>query len=262
MRVARAARYRIPSLGVAVLLLGLDAALAQPVPSAAERAAAFPDLGGMEARAMMIEDPFETYVRFDQLEVGDGDQQSRWDFNAWAGRDFDKLLVRGAGERDAGHTEHSEVDLLWAHAIAPWWDLVTGVRHETAPGPAQTWAAVGVQGFAPYAFEVEATALFGDGGRAGFTLEAEYDLLLTQRLILQPLAELALYTRDDFERGLGSGLSSLEIGLRLRYEIRREIAPYLGIVRSRAFGQTADLLRASGGEATATQWVAGLRFWF
>jgi len=262
MSRARATRGRITLLGFVTALLGLDAATGQPAPSTAELAAAFPDLGGMEARSMMIEDPFATYVRFDQLEVGDGDQQSRWDFNAWAGRDFNKLLVRGAGERDAGHTEHSEVDLLWAHAIAPWWDLVTGVRHESAPGPSRSWAALGVQGFAPYAFEVEATALVGEGGRAGFTFEAEYELLLTQRLILQPLAEIAWYTRDDIERGIGSGLSTLELGLRLRYEIRREIAPYLGIVRSRAFGQTADLIRASGGEATETQWVAGLRFWF
>lgn len=262
MSVSCRASRRIVLACMAATSLGLDIASAQTSPTDAELAAAFPVFGDMEARSMMIEDPFVTYVRFDQLEVGDGDQQSRWDFNAWAGKDLDKLVVRGAGERDAGHTEHSEVDLLWGHAVAPWWDLVAGVRHESASGPSRSWAAFGVQGFAPYAFEVEATALFGEGGRAGFTFEAEYELLLTQRLILQPLAEVAWYTRDDIERAIGSGFSSIELGLRLRYEIRREIAPYVGIVRSRAFGQTADLIRASGGDATDTQWVAGLRFWF
>lgn len=250
------------AVGALGLAFVCSATLAQSESTADELAAAFPDLGGMEARTMMLEDPVETFVLLDQLELREGHASASWDLEAWVGRNFNKLFVRSEGERDDGRTEHAEAELLWAHAVAPWWDLVAGLRYDPKPGPSRAWAAFGVQGFAPYAFDIEATAYVGEGSRAGLRVEAEYELVITRRVVLQPLAEVRWYSRDDAERALGSGLSSAELGLRLRYEFRRDIAPYVGIARSRAFGRTADFARARGADADDTQWVAGLRFWF
>jgi Uncharacterized protein involved in copper resistance len=146
--------------------------------------------------------------------------------------------------------------------VTPWWDLLAGVRHDFHPADSQTFAAIGVQGLAPYFFEIEATAYFGEAGQTAARLEAEYELLLTNRLILQPQIQLDLHGRDDPARGIGSGLSTLEIGMRLRYEITRRFAPYLGVVHERAFGDTADLRRAAGEDTDDVQVVAGVRIWF
>lgn len=239
---------------------GIDEVSAEP--TAAELAAAFPDLGAMEAREMMIEDPFETLVLVDQLELQDGDGQVSWDLKAWAGKDLNKLMLRSEGERESGSADRAEAELLWAHAIGPWWDLVAGLRHDFDPGPSRDWAALGVQGLAPYEFDIEATAYVGEGSQANMRFEAEYDLLLTQRLVLQPLIEIDWYRKDDVEREVGSGWATVELGLRLRYEIRRELAPYIGIVRARKLGDTAGFARAAGRDPDDTRWVAGLRVWF
>jgi len=241
-----------------------EGAMAQPTgaaaPTAEELAAAFPTLE-MEARHMMIEDPFETLVLLDRLEAQDGDVAS-WDLKAWAGRDLDKLVVRSEGERASGQTTHADVELLWARAIGPWWDLVAGLRHDIDPGPSRDWAAIGLQGVAPYAFDVEATAYLGEAGQMSMRFEAEYELLLTQRWILQPVVELDWYRRDDPERALGSGWSSLDLGLRLRYEIHRKFAPYVGVEWHKLFGDTADFASASGDDSRETTAVIGLRAWY
>lgn len=251
-------------LGMLLAVLVAERAAAQAAgaaaPTADELAAAFPVLE-MQARHMMIEDPFETLVLLDRLEAQDGDI-SGWDFRAWAGRDLDKLVVRSEGERESNQTTHADVELLWAHAIGPWWNLVTGLRHDIDPGPSRDWAAVGLQGVAPYEFDVEATAYLGEAGQMSMRFEAEYELLLTQRWVLQPSVELDWYRRDDPERALGSGWSSLELGLRLRYEIRRELAPYVGIVHARKLGDTAAFARIDGHDDADTRLVAGLRVWF
>ena len=130
------------------------------------------------------------------------------------------------------------------------------------PGPAQTWAAVGVQGLAPYWFNVEATAYVGAAGRTHFRFETEYELLLTNRLILQPLVEVEVYGKSDPERGIGTGLSTADAGLRLRYEVRREFAPYVGLVWSRQFFGTADLAEATGGRSGGARLAVGIRLWF
>lgn len=259
MSVAERIYRGVGALGLA---FAWSAALAQAEPTDDDLAAAFPDLGGMDARTMMMEDPVETFVLLDQFELREGNDSGAWDLEAWVGRNFNKLFVRSEGERDAGRTEQAEVELLWAHAVAPWWDFVAGVRHDPEPGPSRTWVAFGMQGFSPYQFDIEATAYVGESNRAAVRIEAEYDLVLSRRAVLQPLAEVRWYSRDDAERALGSGLSSVELGLRLRYEFRRDVAPYVGIVRTRKFGTTADLARARGADADDTQWVAGLRFWF
>jgi copper resistance protein B len=139
---------------------------------------------------------------------------------------------------------------------------VAGVRQDVRPGPAQTWAAVGVQGLAPYWFEIEATAYVGASGRTHFRLETKYELLLTNRLILQPRVEIDVYGKDDGKRGVGRGLSAAGAELRLRYEVRRELAPYVGLVWDRKFFGTAEMAESAGGSANGARLVAGARIWF
>jgi copper resistance protein B len=140
--------------------------------------------------------------------------------------------------------------------------VVAGVRQDFRPGNPQTWAAVGVQGLAPYWFEIEATAYIGADARTHARFEAEYDLLLTNRLIIQPLFELEMYGKRDPERGLGAGLTAFEAGLRLRYEIRRQFAPYLGVIWDRKLFSTADLARENGESVSSTKLAVGVRTWF
>jgi len=203
-------------------------------------------------------------VLFDQLEwrnTAEGNALA-WDAEGSYGGDANKLWVRSEGERVAGTTQNARADLLWDHTFARWWSVQAGGRQDFGAGPARTWAAIGVQGLAPYWFNTEATFYVGEQGRTAMRLKSEYELLFTQRLILQPEAEANLYGKSDPGRQLGSGLSDLEIGLRLRYEVRREFAPYLGVVWSRQFGGTADCVRESGGSPSDVQFVAGVRAWF
>lgn len=209
----------------------------------------------------MLEDPFNRSLLLDELELHEHDELA-WDATFWAGRAFDKLVARTEGERSGGKTERAELELLWSHSVARWWDVVAGARADFEPGDTQSWAAFGVQGLAPYRFELEATAYVGDGGRSAARFEGEYELLITQRWILQPQLELDWHGQADDARGIGPGLSSAEAALRLRYELRREVAPYVGLVRERKFGGTADRARAAGEDADDTRLVAGVRLRF
>jgi copper resistance protein B len=209
----------------------------------------------------MLEDPFNRSVVFDELELGRSDAL-RWDANAWLGYSFDRLAVRTEGERVDGDTERAELQLLWSHAFARWWDVVAGARADFEPGSSRSWAAFGVQGLAPYRFDLEATAFVGDHGDTAARFETQYDLAVTPRLIVQPQLELNWHGQADRERRIGSGLSSMEAGLRLRYEVRREVAPYVGLVRERLFGGTADFARSAGRDPDDTSLVAGIRLRF
>ena len=233
-----------------------------PIPPVtdADRAAVFTSPGGHQVHDSVI----NSYFLADKLEWQNADDGSAlaWDLSGWIGGDTDRLWLRSEGERNNGKTEDAEIQALWGHAISPWWDVVSGVRQDFKPGAPQTWAAFGVQGMALYNFEAEATAFLGEGGQSAVRLEGDYDILLTNRLILQPTAELNIYGKNDPQRGIGSGLSNTEAGLRLRYEIRREFAPYIGIERSYRFGNTADNARNAGEPVHDTHWVAGLHFWF
>lgn len=193
-----------------------------------------------------------------RTEAGDA---AVWEALGWYGSDYNKLWVKTEGERVRGSTKDARVDILWDHIISRWWSLQAGGREDFGDGPARTWAALGLQGLAPYWFDVEATAYVGEEGRTAARLKAEYDLLLTQRLIVQPEAEANFYGKADPAREIGSGLSDLDIGLRVRYEFRRELAPYIGVAWTRRFGRTADLVRAGGGDASEVQFVAGVRLW-
>jgi copper resistance protein B len=171
--------------------------------------------------------------------------------------------LRSDGEQISGITESANLEILYGKATARWWDVVAGVRHGFLPGAeSQTFAAIGVMGLAPYKFEVAATAYIGEAGQTAIDFETEYEILLTNRLILQPVVEVSLFGQDDERRGIGSGLSTIEAGLRLRYEIRREFAPYIGLNWEKSFGNTADFARARGEEVDETQLVVGLRTWF
>ena len=234
-----------------------------PAPTAAERAAAFPaDLEGMDMRAHMDDGPLVAVLRGDRLEYGKDDALG-WDLRAGIGRNFDKLWLRSEGGRHEGRLDHASTELYWSHATGPWWDRTVGLRHDRNPGGKdRDWAAIGVQGLAPYKFEVEATGYVGTSGRISARFEAQYEVLLTNRLILQPQVEANLYGRDDDENLVGKGLSDASFGLRLRYEFSRRFAPYVGHVWTRRFGGTADRVEAAGGDAGEHRWVAGIRFWF
>lgn len=233
-----------------------------PIPpiTSADRAAAFPDLPAHEMHQG------GTHFMFvaDELEWQDADGGSAlaWDLNGWLGGDIDRLAFRSEGERTNGHTEDAELQLLWSHAIGPWWETVAGVRQDFKPGSPQTWAALGVQGMPLYGLETEATAFIGEGGQTALRVEAEYDMLLTQRWVLQPTAEINLHGRDDERRGVGAGFSDASIGLRLRYEISRQFAPYVGVNWTRAYGNSADMLRSEDEDTSDARLVAGIRFWF
>ena len=232
-----------------------------PIPALtdADRAAVYNAPGGHQVHDSGV----NSMLLINQLEWqgGDGNAQS-WDIKGWVGGDIDRLWLRSEGERSAGRTESAEAQALWGHAISPWWDVVGGVRQDFKPGDSQTWAALGVQGMALYNFEAEATLFVGESGNTAARLEGDYDILLTNRLILQPTAELNFYAQSDPQRGIGSGLSESELGLRLRYEIRREFAPYVGVSWNRAYGQTAQYARDEDEDINQLRWVVGVRLWF
>ncbi len=231
-----------------------------PVVTDADRAAAFPDVAGHTVH----DDGVHWFALLNRLETWDADEGDAfgWEGTGWIGTDLDRLWIRSEGEAIDGSVESADVEVLYGRAIARWWDAVVGIRHDFGEDPSQTFAAVGVMGLAPYMFEVEATAYIGESGQTGLGLEAEYETLFTNRLILQSIVEAEFWGKDDDRRGIGSGLSKVEAGFRLRYEFTRRFAPYIGVVRERVFGGTADFRRAQGGDIDDTRVVVGLRTWF
>jgi copper resistance protein B len=233
----------------------------EPLPpiTDADRAAAFSqDLEGHTVH----DQQWHYFVLFDQLEWQSTSGGARLENTSWFGGDVDRLWLRVDAESDDGRLEGASAHALWGRSFSRWWDVVAGVRQDIRPGDPQTWWAFGVQGLAPYWFEVEATGYVGADFRTQLRVEVEYDLLLTNRLILQPLVETTINGKGDPGRGMGAGLSALETGLRLRYEIRRELAPYVGVTWHRSFFGTADRARAAGEEAGNARLAIGLRTWF
>ncbi|PCI68764.1 MAG: copper resistance protein CopB [Piscirickettsiaceae bacterium] len=210
------------------------------------------------------DDPLLSKVMIDQFELRntDGDDPVVIQAQGWVGNDLDKFWVKLDGERTNGKTEDLEMQFLYSQAIAPYWDMQVGWRHDTLPGPNRDWLAFGFQGLAPYFFEIDAAAFVGEGGQTVIRLEGEYEILFTQKLILTPEFEVNLYGKDDVAAGVGSGLSDIELGLRLRYEIKREFAPYIGVNWTSKYGNTADLARSVGADIEDTQFVVGIRAWF
>lgn len=207
-------------------------------------------------------------VMLDQLEWRNGgadEGRAAWDAQGYYGGDYDKLWIKSEGKyvSDGRSGVHdANVEVLWDRVISTWWNLQAGGRQDFGSGRARTWAALGVEGLAPQWFQTEATVYLSDEGRTAARVKAQYELLLSQRLVLQPFAEANFYGHSDPAAEIGSGLSDLEISLRLRYELRREFAPYVGVVWIRRFGESADLVRAAGGDRSDLELTAGLRVWF
>ncbi|RSE79219.1 copper resistance protein B [Achromobacter denitrificans] len=204
-------------------------------------------------------------VLFDKFGLArnrDGQNTQEWDGRFWFGTATDRLLIKSEGERENGGGSGGKVEAFWSHAVSPFWDLQLGARRDIGSGPKRNWAAIGIEGVLPYNIELEATGYAGSSGRAALALKAEYDLLLTQRLIFTPELEASLYGKDDPERGIGSGLSDGSLSLRLRYEVTREFAPYIGVSFERKFGQTARYASDAGASRSQTAIMAGVRFWF
>lgn len=200
----------------------------------------------------------------DRLEyrAREGDDGYLWDMQGFYGGDIDKFWFKSEGEGGFGdELESAEMQALWSHAIDPFFDLQLGVRQDLA-GPARTHAVAGVQGLAPYLFEIDAAAFLSSEGELTARIEAELDQRITQRLILQPRAEMALSAQDIPELGIGSGVDRIELGLRLRYEFAREFAPYIGVEQEWLIGGSAEYARADGEDPSVTNYVIGLRFWF
>jgi copper resistance protein B len=191
-----------------------------------------------------------------------GSTAMTYDWQAWFGGTYNRVLIRAEGDIEGGTFIDARNELLWAHAITDYWDTQLGVRYDSGQGIDRGWLAFGVQGTAPYWIYVEATAYVNEQGRTTFRLETEYDLLLTQRLILQPRIETNIYSQRDDSRNVSSGVSDFNGGVRLRYEIWREFAPYVGVEWASKFGSAADKLKASGQNAQGTLFVAGVHFWF
>jgi copper resistance protein B len=225
----------------------------------ADREAAFADLGGHAAHDNAV----HWFVLFDQFEaqLAEGRLNVGLDTKGWIGRDRDRFWYRAEGTGVDGRAEDAQAHFLYGRAIGRWWDVVAGVRQDVRPGSPQTWAAAGFQGLAPYWFDIEATAYVGAHGRTHFRFETVYDLRVSRRLLLQSLVEAEVFGKSDPERGVGAGLSTLESGLRLRFEIRRELAPYVGVVWGRKFFGTADAASRSGKPTSGTRLAVGLRFW-
>lgn len=185
-----------------------------------------------------------------------------WEAEGWYGNDENRLWMRSEGERSDGKVDDADVEAFWNRSVASNWGTQLGVRQDIGAGPRRTWAALGVQGLAPYWFEVQATAYVGASGRVAARLRADYEMRFTQRLILQPELEANLYGRNDPQQRIGSGLSDVGFGLRLRYEMHRQFAPYIGIDWLRRTGTTADYARQDHRPALARRIAAGVRAWF
>ncbi|MFJ4398188.1 copper resistance protein B [Pseudomonas sp. NPDC089396] len=203
-------------------------------------------------------------VIVDQLEYQHFESSSalNWNATAWIGGDVDRLWLRSEGEREQGKTHKAELQALWGHAISPWWELVGGVRQDFKPASGQTWAAFGIQGTPLYGLELEATAYAGERQQTALRLEAAYAMLLTNRWILEPTVEANFFGRNAAGHEQGAGLADSKIGLRLRYEITRGFAPYIGVSFDRLHGNRADQARERGEDLAQTRLVAGVRLRF
>ncbi|XSG83309.1 MAG: copper resistance protein B [Methyloligella sp. ZOD6] len=250
---------RITGLAATTLLLLSPQALAQDTWNAAESDAAPKQLqkntGGQR----------HVFFEADRLEYQANDNAPvfEWDVQGWVGGELNRVWVKSEGAylTEQAVFEDAEIQVLYGRAISTYFDLQAGVRQNLEPS-SDTYAAIGIMGLAPHWFELDAAIFIGEGGKTLGEFEAEYDILLTRKLILQPHIELNLAGQSDPEHGQGSGLRDGEFGLRLRYEIVREAAPYIGVSWKRKFGKTADFAEAAGEDVDSTSFVAGLRIWY
>ncbi|GIT99088.1 MULTISPECIES: copper resistance protein B [unclassified Sulfurovum] len=213
---------------------------------------------GQTAQASMEDDPLVTMFLMDRFEVLDNDENTRvWEGSFWIGYDINKLYIYSEGEATSDGLESSQNELVYSRAVAPFWDVQIGLAYDKNDDASKTWGEIAISGLAPYYFETRAALLVNGDGNIGLRLDAEYEALLTQKLILTPSLEADLYTKDDPDLHIGSGLSNIEAGLRLRYEFIREFAPYIGVTWEKTFGNTREY-----NPIDETSLMVGVRFWF
>ena len=238
----------------------------EPIPTVteADRLAAFPPLKEYHKHGTSL----NSFWLMDQLEWANTDEgrEIAWEGIGWVGSDINRLWLRTKGHALNESLQRARVEVVYGRAIHPWWDVVVGARRDFGDfgggGTPRNWAAFGVQGLAPYKFEVSATGYVGEGGKTAAIVEAEYEMLFTNRLIASWGVEANWFGQSDPEEVIGSGLSTVEAGVRLRYEITRQFAPYIGFEREWSFGETSDLRGLSSHSRTDNRWVVGLRLWF
>jgi len=203
------------------------------------------------------DDPLRTMLVI-RFELFNNDENTRiWEGSFYIGYDIDKLYVYSDGEGTSDGLESSQNELVYSRAIAPFWDSQVGFAYDKNADASKTWAEIAIAGLAPYYFETRAALLVNGDGNVGLRLDAEYEMLFTQKLILSSSLEADFYTKDDATMQLGSGLSSMETGLRLRYEFTREFAPYIGVTWEKTFGNTHNY-----NPANESNFLVGVRFWF
>lgn len=226
-----------------------------PAAMAAARQLLRGENGGMPA-SMVLLDRFEYRAR-------QGTDAYHWQGEGWLGGDIDRFAFKTEGEGEAGgRLEQAEFQALYSHALDPWFNFTAGIRHDIRPRPQRSYAVLGIEGLAPYWFKLSGELFLSDKGDAHARIEASYDQRLTQRLILQPQAELNFAAQDVPEIGVGAGLSNFDVGLRLRYEFIPEFAPYIGVSWERRLGDSARYARLAAEDVSSTSFMAGIRFWF
>ncbi len=209
-------------------------------------------------------DPIISKVMIDQFEVRDdsGESTTVLEGQAWIGKDLNKLWLKLDSDYENSDEYESELQLLYSKAVLPYWDLQLGLRNDSSKDETNNFAVLGIQGLAPYYFETDAATFVSEDGDISARVSFEYELLFTQKLILSPEISFNIHAQDDAQSGIGSGLASSNMGLRLRYELAREFAPYLGINQDQLYGKTADYAKAAGIDSRNNQWVIGVRAWF
>jgi copper resistance protein B len=250
---------------IACLLLGIAGTAQAQTASTSQPKIVIPGMEMGGDMAPVMDNGIYAHALLDQFEgrIGGGQNAFRWDGQAWIGTDYNKIWLKSEGfALGRGGVEDGQHELFYDRAVSTYLDVQAGVRTDWDSGTGRTWAALGVQGLAPLFFDYEATGYLSDGGHAALRLVASYDLLITQRLILQPEIEMNFYSKADPGRMVGAGLSDIDTGLRLRYEISRKFAPYVGVAYAGKFGQTASMARQAGESAGAVQFVFGIRSWF
>lgn len=211
----------------------------------------------------MLDNAIFAHGILNQLEGRFGDTNSfRWSGEAWVGTDEDKIWLRTEGRLSNNEMDDGIHELFYSRAISTYFNAMVGGRYDLDSKPGRGWGAIGIEGLAPQFFRVGLTGYVSGDGHFAAKVEGSYDLLITQRLILQPQVEANFYTKDDLARDIGAGFSELDVGLRLRYEITRKFAPYVGVTYFGQFGRTADIIREAGGQTNQVRFVAGLRAWF
>ena len=243
------------------------ATVALPVPAAAQAPATKDQLTpGMDSGAMppVMDQGIYAHAILNQLEGrwNGSNSEFRWEGQGWVGTDYDKLWIKSEGTLSNGAVDDGQQQFLYSRAVTTYFDLQGGLRSDLDSRPTRNWAAFGIQGLAPYFFDLEVTGFVSGEGHLAAKLEASYDLLLTQQLILQPQVEFNVYSKADPARLVGAGFSDIDTGLRLRYELSRKFAPYIGVVYQGKFGQTANFARQAGESTGDVRFAFGVRAWF